>query len=289
MRSPRTAGEALARARAFLEKKGIDGARRDAELLVAHALGLDRLRLYLALDRPLDAREIARARALVQRRARREPVAYITGSRDFYGRPFAVDRSVLIPRPETELLVDVARARARATASTGIGRIADMGTGSGCVAVTLALEIEGAEVVASDVSPDALARARANAERLGARVRFVEGDGPEALAALAPFDLVVSNPPYVDPAERESLAPEVREFEPALALYAPRGDRDHWVGRLCGAAERLLARGGALLVELGAAQGESALAIARSNGLAARLHRDFGGVERVLEAERRAA
>ena len=277
---PRTAGEMLARAKGFLARKGVDEARLDGELLVAHALGLDRLQLFLQLDRPLTSGDVARARELLVRRGKREPVAYLTGEREFYGRPFAVDRRVLIPRPETELLID--RARELAAGLERPPRIADVGTGSGCLAITAALEIEGSEVRAVDCSAAALEVARANAERLGAAVHLVLGDGPEALEGT--FDLVLSNPPYVDPAGRDELEPEVREHEPAEALFAPRGDPDHWVRRLLAAAP--LADGGRLLVELGLGQAERALALAAEGGREARIHSDLAGVARVLEAQR---
>lgn len=258
-------------ARDFLERKGVEAARLEAELLVAHALGLDRLRLFLQLDRPVNGTEIDRARDFLVRRGRREPTAYIVGSREFYGRPIQVGPGVLIPRPETELLVD----RAREIAPR---RIADLGTGSGCIAVTLALEIEGAEVTAMDSSPEALAFARANAEALGANVRFVEGDFLEALDREPErFDLLVCNPPYVDPKDEATLAPEVAEHEPAAALFAPPDDPDFWVRTLLERSSAWLAPGGKLLVELGLGQAD------RIRGSGARFHRDLAGIERVLE------
>ncbi len=280
--SPRTAGEMLARAREFLARKGTAEPRLEAELLVAHALGLSRLQLFLRLDQPVVDAEVARARELLVRRGKHEPVAYITGSREFYGRSFRVGSGVLVPRPETELLVDLARERAKGREGV---RIADIGTGSGCIAITLALEVPSASVTALDISPRALEVARANAATLGAAVEFVEGDGPEALAAAPRFDLVVSNPPYIEPQERASLAPDVRDHEPELALFTPRGDPEHWLRRLLAAGMALLAPGGALLVELGHRQGPRALALAAQHD--ARLHKDFAGIERVLEVRAR--
>lgn len=282
---PRTSGEMLALARDFLAKKDVPDARLEAELLVAHALGLDRLHLFLALDRPVTEAETARARELLVRRAKREPTAYLLGHREFYGRSFDVGRDVLIPRPETELVVDHARAfaRERGLASAWIG---DFGTGSGCLAVTLALELADSRVFAADVSAAALAVARANAVRLAANVTFVEADRPAALVAAAgrAFDVLVSNPPYVGRDERESLAPEVREHEPELALFAPVGDPDHWVRRLVTAARELVVPGGALFVELGHRQSAVALELARAAGLDARVHLDLARIPRVLEA-----
>jgi release factor glutamine methyltransferase len=260
-------------ARDFLRRKNVEAARLEAELLVAHALGLDRLRLFLQLDRPVNGSEIDRARDLLVRRGRHEPTAYIVGSREFYGRSFQVGPGVLIPRPETELLVD----RAREIAPR---RAADLGTGSGCIAITLALEVAGADVTAIERSPEALAFARANAEALGATVRFVEEDFLEALDREGDrFDLLVCNPPYVDPKDRATLAPEVAEHEPAAALFAPAGDPDFFVRTLLERARAWLAPGGTLLVELGAGQAE------RLRGSRARFHRDLAGIERVLEAK----
>ena len=276
---PRTAREMLELARAFLAKKGVDSSRREAELVVAHALGLDRLGLFLALDRPLAKDEVVRGRELLTRRGKREPTAYLTGQREFYGRVFQVGPGVLVPRPETELLVDRARALASGRADLAV---LDLGTGSGCLAVTLALELTRARVTASDLSARALSFARTNAERLGATVEFLEGDG------LAPvrgrrFDLVLSNPPYVDPAARATLAPEVAEHEPAEALFAPEGKPDHWAEHLARAARELLAPGGMLLVELGFDQAPRLRASLADLGLPLVFTRDLERVERVLE------
>ncbi|MCP3915046.1 MAG: peptide chain release factor N(5)-glutamine methyltransferase [bacterium] len=285
MPAPRTAREMLDMARSFLGRKGLDEARLEAELLVAHALGMDRLRLFLELDRPVSGSEIDAARDALVRRGRREPVAYITGKREFYGRDFAVRPGVLIPRPETELIVDHAREWARARpADAGAPRVLDFGTGSGCLAVTLALEIEGALVSASDVSADALHVATENAQGLGAEVTWIEGDGLGPVLERGPFDLVVSNPPYVERGEASELAPEVREYEPEGALFAPEGDPDRWARELLDAARHLLAPDGLLLVELGHRQAPRALELARSRGLIACTHPDLAGIERVLAA-----
>ncbi|MEZ5976616.1 MAG: peptide chain release factor N(5)-glutamine methyltransferase [Planctomycetota bacterium] len=280
--APRTLRDMAARGREFLERHGDAEARLDAELLVARAVGLDRLKLFLALDRPVDAEEVARARELLVRRAKGEPTAYILGEREFYRRPFVVDRRVLVPRPETEHVVDRAREYVRTRVyPSGGPRVLDVGTGSGCLAVTLALELPGANVVAVDVSAEALAVARENAERLGADVGFLEGDGLAPARELGgrAFDLVVSNPPYVDARERDELQKEVREHEPHVALFAPDGDPDHWVLRLAREAPALLAPGGLLLVELGYDQWER-VGDAIEN---ARVHKDLAGIPRVLE------
>lgn len=283
--TPQTSGEMLRLAREFLGRKELEEARLEAELLVAHALELDRLGLFMQLDRPVSEAEVDLARALLMRRGRREPVAYLIGKREFYGRDFEVGPGVLVPRPETELLVDLARECFGGAEDEAELTVADLGTGSGCLAITLALELPGARVFASDISPKAIERARRNAERLGAAVETIEGDGVGALAPHAPFDLLVCNPPYIRPEERDGLPPEVRDHEPELALFAPAGDPDLWVRRLVEAASELVRPGGRLLVELGVEQGARALELARATDRSARLHLDLARIPRVLELE----
>ncbi len=308
---PQTAGDMLARAREFLARKGAVESRLDAELLVARAVGLDRLKLFLQLDRPVSEEEVARARELLVRRGKHEPVAYLTGTREFYGRPFRVGPGVLVPRPETELIVDLARERAgtaarrprfRATEQAADEatpsrpalppRVLDVGTGSGCLAITLALELEDASIIAIDLSAAALAWARENAAALApdAGLEFQEGDALRLLRdrTLRPdpalrFDLVVSNPPYVRAEDAETLPPDVREHEPGEALFAPRGDEDYWVRELLTLAPRLLAPGGTLLVELGLGQAKRCAKLATAAGFEPRLHEDAAGIPRVLE------
>jgi release factor glutamine methyltransferase len=276
----------LAMARTFLERKQVEEARLEAELLIAHALDIDRLGLFMQLDRPIEAPDVDAARDLLVRRGRREPVAYITGRREFYGRSFEVGPGVLIPRPETELLVDLARERCPEPADR---RAADLGCGSGCIGVTLALELPGLAVWGFDRSEDALAFTGLNAERLGAELKLAGGDGFEALAmAVAEhglFHLLLCNPPYVRPEERADLAPEVRDFEPDLALYAPAGDPDSWVRELIARSRELVLPGGHVLVELGADQASRARALAGEFRLEVALHTDLAGIERVLELQ----
>ncbi|MFT7487335.1 MAG: release factor glutamine methyltransferase [Candidatus Paceibacteria bacterium] len=283
---PKTAGEMLAMARSFLERKQIEESRLEAELLVAHALGVSRLGLFMALERPLSRVEVDGARDALVRRGKREPVAYITGSREFYGRDFAVAAGVLIPRPETELLVDLARERCAQLGTQDPLLLSDLGTGSGCLAITLDLEIENARLLAADISPSAALQARHNAQALGASVEVLVGDGFDCLLPRGPFHGVVSNPPYVMRSEEPSLAPEVRDFEPELALYAPDGDPDHWVRKLLEHMDELLLPGGFLFVELGAAQGPRVLQLAQQSGREARLHKDLARLPRVLEVTR---
>ncbi|MFT7668212.1 MAG: release factor glutamine methyltransferase [Planctomycetota bacterium] len=272
----------LAMARAFLDRKEIEEARLEAELLVAHALDLNRLGLFMALDRPLSGAEVDRARDFLVRRGKREPVAYIVGKREFYGRDFAVGSGVLIPRPETELIVDLVRSFWEESGGAEGFKIADLGSGSGCLSVTLALEVPASVVVASDISELAVARTQANAEALNVHVQVLRGDGAAVLLPHGPFDAFVSNPPYVLRSSAASLEPDVRDFEPELALYAPENEPDYWVAELIRLVPSLLRSGGQLFVELGFDQGERVLALAHGANLEARLHNDLDRIPRVL-------
>jgi release factor glutamine methyltransferase len=219
----------------YLSEHGSDSARLDSELLVAHALGIERLGVYLQYDRPLADHDLDTIRTMLRRRGRGEPIAHLTGRREFYGRSFRVTPAVLIPRPETETLVE--RALKVAREQGGEVRIADLGTGSGCLACTLAAELPGATVIASDLSAAALAVAAENAEALGVagRVLFVEGGWTEGL--VADLDLVVSNPPYVTSAEMDELPRDVA-CEPRLALDGGADGLDAYRDLLPAVAER---------------------------------------------------
>ena len=204
----------------YLDSHGSSSPRLDAELHAAQALHLRRIDVYLQFDRPLEEEQLGAIRELVRRRGDGEPVAHITGEREFYTRPFRVTPDVLIPRPETETLVGLTIAEAQRRAPGGEGlRIADIATGSGCDAVTLAAELPGARVTATDVSEAALSVARVNATRhqVADRVELVCGSWCAPLAGRA-FDIVVANPPYIPTGELAELAPDVREHEPVLAL-----------------------------------------------------------------------
>jgi len=220
---PQTVIEILRKSTQYLRDHGSESARLDAELLCAHALGMRRLDCYLQFDRVLGTGELTSIRDLLRRRGQGEPVAYLIGVREFYGRDFVVNPHVLVPRPDTEVLIETVVAWARDHSRGGAPiRIADIGTGSGCIAVTLAAEIEDAQVVAVDVSADALTVAGRNAGALGVaeRITFAEGSWCEPLAGLPPFDVVVSNPPYITDAEMATLPRDVADFEPKLALAA---------------------------------------------------------------------
>jgi release factor glutamine methyltransferase len=247
--SGQTIDEVLARARARLAAAPFDPSTREAALLLGHVLGLSEAQVLARGGQP--AGETARRLflGLLERRLGGEPVAYLLGEREFYGRSFAVDRRVLVPRPETEHLVEAALA-ARLPAAP---RILDLGTGSGCLAVTLALELPAARVVATDLSPGALAVAAANVRRwqVEERVALAAADLFAGLD-LAAFDLVVSNPPYVDRRDASSLSPEVVDFEPPLALFA--GERGEAVLAEIFAGAAALCPGALVLVEIGHGQ-----------------------------------
>ena len=265
---------------------GIPSPRLDAELLLGHALACDRVRLYLDMQRPLDADELARVRCLVVRRRRREPVAYILGEREFYRRSFAITPDVLVPRPETEVLVDRALEALPASAT----RALDLCAGSGVIAITLALERETLQVDATELSEPALAVARTNAERLGAagRVRFHHGDLFAGLIAAGDFDLIVANPPYVREGEYAELAPEITRHEPRLALVAG-SDGLSVIARICAAAADYLRPGGVLLMEVGRGQAQDTIALLRRDARFVEFaaHRDLAGIERVVDARLR--
>ena len=269
-------------ARTFLERKGIEESRLEADLLVAHALKMDRLGLLLHLDRPLLPEEVDAARELIVRRSKREPVAYITGQREFYGRNFKVGSGALIPRPESELFVDVVKQWVKDGLLPDKPRIFDFGTGSGCLAITLALEIPAAQVGAVDLSDEALNWARLNGTELESGVTFHAGDGFEVSKAQGPFDVWLSNPPYVRPDEGAAMEPEVRDYEPAQALFAPEGDPDHFVRRLLDDFPQVVAPGGYLLVELGHDQSERALKMVQERKLTGRMESDLARIPRLL-------
>jgi release factor glutamine methyltransferase len=268
------------------ERQGIETARLDAELLAARAFHRTRVELYMHFDQPLGERELGDYRGLVERRLAGEPVAYILGRKEFWSLELEVGPAVLVPRPDTEALIEQALDLLRALPKAGAQpRVADVGTGSGAIALAIKRELPTAEVVAVDVSPEALAVARANALRLGLEVGFALGDLVEPLAELAPFDLVVSNPPYIPSGDIDCLAAEVRR-EPRLALDGG-ADGLALVRRLAAGATHVLGPGGALAMEIGAGQATAALEILRRNGYAAvSVRPDLAGIERVVFGHR---
>jgi release factor glutamine methyltransferase len=318
------------------EERGLSTPRLDAEILVGHALAVARVQLYVQFDRPLTPEELAAIRELVKRRQAGESVAYVIGKKEFWGLELDVDARVLVPRPDTETLVDEALARVGRAARvrpprpadraadapsavtdadvlTGDAidadpaadptaaaldvpatpeapgkpapRVADIGTGSGAIAVTLAKERPDAVVYATDVSAAALDVARANAARHGVAITFLEGSLEAPLIPHAPFDLVTANLPYVPSGDLAGLAPEVRA-EPQGALDGGRDGLD-LVRRLVAAAPALLAPGGALVLEIGIGQAAETARLCAAAGLVdVRVRRDLGEIERVVSAVR---
>ncbi len=255
----------------YLHQKGVDAPRLAAEVLLAHLLECRRLDLYLRFDQPLSEEEVSGYRVLVRRRAAREPLQYICGRQEFWSLDFEVGPGVLIPRPETEHVVEHALALHDAGGIPGRGapRVLDLGTGAGVLAVCIAREVEGARVWASDISTEALERARRNARTHGVerRISWLAGDlfGPFQRAPGKTFDLVVANPPYVAEGDWEALAPEVRDHEPRRALDGGPGGMT-LIRRILEEAPRFLSAGGRLLVELDPRQMDEALERVRLSG-----------------------
>jgi release factor glutamine methyltransferase len=260
-------------------QQGIDTPRLDAECLLAHALGVERLRLYLDFDKPVVEAERAVFRDLVRRRGReRIPVAHLLGSREFWSLPLRVTSAVLVPRPDTETLV--AAALDLLPDPDAPARILDLGTGSGAVALALARERPRAVILATDISEEGLKLAHENAETLGmeTRIHFLRGDW--AGAVRGPFDCVVANPPYLALSEREGLAPELAH-EPPGALFAGATGLEA-LERLCREVPPLLAGAGGLAFELAPAQAAAVQEALRAAGLVTGVRRDLAGRERVV-------
>jgi release factor glutamine methyltransferase len=277
-----TAAALLADAAATLGAAGVETPEWDAERLLRHALGWDRAALLADPGHVVPESEAERFRALVQRRACREPLQYIVGTQAFWKHELLVTPAVLIPRPETELLVETGLELLR-----GVEKpvVVDVGTGSGCIALAIAAERPDAEVHATDVSGEALEVARENARRLGLEggVTFHHGQLLEPLSGLE-VSLVLSNPPYVSPGDRDTLAPEVRDHEPAEALFPP-GDALSVYRRLVPAAARLLRAGGALAVEISPLIPDEVVRLFADAGFAGmRVRADLAGLARVVSA-----
>lgn len=276
-----TIGELLRWATDDFRARGIDSPRLDAELLLGRATGLTRIQLIVEATRELDADALARFRELVKRRRAREPIAYILGAREFYGHAFRVDPRVLVPRPDTEALVEEALARTRHVSLAM--RALDLCTGSGCVAISLALARPTSLVLATDASDGALAVARDNALRLGAyRVALRQGDLYAAVPPACRFDVVTANPPYIATAEIAGLMPDVRDFEPRPALDGGADGLD-LVRRVVAGAAPFLVKGGALAVEVGAGQAPATVTLLERAGYErVEVRRDYARIERVV-------
>jgi len=305
-----TARQAIQAGAALLSRAGVEGARLDAELLLAEALGFDRSKLYLNYELALDPRAQERFCSLLARRMGGEPVAYITGRREFWSLDFLVNRATLVPRPESELLVEVAirllsdRRRhagppldlplAKGEMKRGCAehkpKILDLGTGSGAIAVSLAREIADVEIWATDVSVEALEVAERNARRHGAeeKIHFLSGDLFEPVRDRRGFfQMIVSNPPYVRRGELDRLAREIRHFEPRIALDGGEDGLDFY-RRIIQEGCLYLAPGGFVALEIGAEMGAEVGRLFADVGCysEARLYADYAGRDRVVSARK---
>jgi release factor glutamine methyltransferase len=270
-----------------LEAAGIpyDAARTEARLLLSHASGLSHIELRLYPTTAMSEKVAAAYEEFITRREQREPLAYITGERDFYGLTFRVTPAVLIPRPETEFVVEETLDHVK---GQGVARVADVGTGSGAIAIAVAARALNVTVWATDISAEALEVAGENAGRHGvsARVHLVPGDLLTPVADAAPFDVIASNPPYIAPAEIDTLEPEVRDWEPRVAL-GTQPDALHFYRRLAAEAQPLLAPGGLLVVEVGQGQADAVAALWNEAGLTeVSVRPDYAGIPRVVSGVR---
>lgn len=274
--------EIIRRTTEFFEKRGVESARLNAELLIGQALGLKRMQLYLQFERPLTESELEKIRPLVKRRGNREPLQYIMGETEFSGLKLKVDRRALIPRPETEYLVELVSGKLTAPPAS----ILDLGTGTGVLALAFAAKYGEARVTAVDKSSEALALAAENATalNLASRVRFVASDWFSDLASEERFDLIVANPPYLTDVEVREATPEVRDHEPQSALVAAeegRADLEHILRH----GRAFLNPGGLLACETGIAQHACLAEVARACGYArTESLRDLTGRDRYLLA-----
>ncbi len=286
-----TVEEALRGASFCLRKAGVEQPRLEAEMLLALCLGLDRLQLKLRQEYTLEAADRGRFNAFVLRRCSGEPFAYIRGSKDFYGRCFAVNSHVLIPRPETEMIIDIAVRVSRTMAGTS-GRVInclDLGTGSGVLAITMALEIDRIKIWAVDVSEETLRVAGLNAGVLKAakKITFCLGSYYEALVGLSHpgFDIIIANPPYISLREMVDLPVDVREYEPGQALCGGEDGLDGYRLILADAAEHIN-KPGVLILEIGGTQQKAVESMCLETGLfnSVITHNDLAGRPRVVEA-----
>lgn len=265
----------------YLAEKGVENSRLEAEWLLCAALGMDRVGLYVNFDKPLTDAELAACRALVSRRARREPLQYILGSQDFYGLDFEVAPGVLIPRHDTETLVQEAAVRCPPT-----GSVLDIGVGSGCIAVALAKALPGIVITGCDPSAAALEQAARNAARHGVSLTLVHGSLFEPFEGRM-FDLIVSNPPYIPTADLDTLQPEVRDHEPRQALDGGTDGLDFY-RRIIPESLCHLSSGGWLVLEIGIGQSNAVRGLfEETRGFADMFSAmDPGGIERVIGARK---
>jgi release factor glutamine methyltransferase len=277
----------------FFSRKQVEQPRLAAELLLAHVLNCQRIQLYTQFDQPLSDADLSRYRGLVQRAAEDEPIAYLTGKAHFFNLEFEVTRDVLIPRPDTETLVENVTQLVRHQAGLESPRVLDLCSGSGCIACALAHHIKNSIVIGTEISPAAAEVARKNVRRLGLeqRVKILEGDLFSPLSELVdprPFDLIVSNPPYIPSGNIASLDRSVKDYEPVQALDGGADGLD-FHRRILQEAPGRLVNGGRIFLEIQFDQGERAVELAKGFEQIEepRILKDFGGHDRVLMARKR--
>jgi release factor glutamine methyltransferase len=275
--------EVIQRSTAFLTRKGVESPRLQVELVLAHVLGVPRLKLYLDFEQPLTVAHLEAVRGMVRRRGNREPLQHIIGSTSFCGLEIKVNRHVLVPRPETEMLAERAWQFLAALNPSPVAAL-DFGTGSGCLAIALAAQCPAVRVHAADISDEALRVARENAalNNLDDKVQFHSGDGFAALPRGLSFDLIVSNPPYIPSADIEALAPEVRDHDPRLALDGGVDGLDFY-RRLAAEAARHLRPAGRMMLESGDGQSEQIRRIfVQHKWVVESVEADYSGRPRIL-------
>lgn len=278
-------------ATAYFKAHQIDSPRATAEILLAHAIGAERIDLYLRYDQPLNSDELSGFKTLIKRRTSREPVAYIVGRKEFWSMDLEVNRSVLIPRPETECLVERALESLAVDSNPGSKSILELGTGSGAVILALASENSRHSYLGTDISSDALGVARRNAIRhgLGSKIRFMVADWFAAFNAKSgSFDLIVSNPPYIRSADLRRLQPEIHVFEPVAALDGAK-DGLRCLRHIIQSAYLYLKQGGALLLEMGYDQQAPLTQIIDTCGQYedVQFYKDYSGHDRIVSMRKR--
>jgi len=284
---PWTISRLLTWTRSHFETHKLDQPRLCAELLLSHALNCPKIQLYTDFERIPDAAPLSAFRELVKRAAQHEPIAYLLGSKEFFSLEFEVNHTVLVPRPETETLVQLALDHGRGTTETI--HVLDIGTGSGCIAVAIAKYLVTAQIVATDISPEALAVAQRNANQhdVANRIRFIEADGfefPESNRPNDGFDLICTNPPYVAQDEASTLPPEVRDYEPAEALFGGSDGLEAYRS-LADGVGAWLRPGGRFITEIGMGQAEAVIELFSKPGVLqhVKTHPDAAHIERVVE------
>lgn len=289
MGAPPTITDFLGKSAAWLKEKGSTSPRLDAELLLAEVLGMNRVELYVHFEQPLNHSEVDRYRELIRRRGEGEPVAYILGRGFFRNHELKLDSSVLIPRPETEHVVDAALDFLMESEWPAAPAVLDLGTGSGAIAISLAAGFPEAAITAADASPEALELARQNAAAagVGPRISFVRSDMFDDLDPVATFDLIISNPPYISRDEWAALPRDVRDYEPREALHGGEDGLDFY-RVLAGQAPQFLKPRGGLILEIGASQGKAVTELLAATGKfrAAGVLKDYAGLDRVVAGQR---